>query len=73
MAEQISLQGQLGVGQTPDGQVALIMDVGAGRSYVIGMPPDVAETIGKALLAPRVAAPAPSQIIQANGHGLREA
>lgn len=67
MPEQVILNGQVSVGTTPDGQTAIVIDPGTGRTYVMPLPPESAQTIGKALLAPRVAQP--SGLVPANGNG----
>lgn len=57
MPEQVSLQGEITVSDAGEGQQALMIDTGNGRAYVIILPREAAEKIGKALLAPRVAMP----------------
>lgn len=68
MPEQVSLQGQVSVGPLPDGQMAIVIDIGGGRSYVIGMPAAEAEKIGKALTAPKVIQPT-ALMQNGRGHG----
>lgn len=70
MPEQTILQGELSVGPAADGTQTIVVDVGGGRTYVVPLPRETAQIVGKALLAPRVTipdGPLPPSGVSANG------